>query len=231
MAAAEGSPSFALPADYQVQGTAMIQQASASVSMALSEVRVEWKGSHIIVTLPVVDDSSSSLQVYMSSPLEDGSGELEDEDDDGDGELLLLDEEGLYSLEEEEEEEEDDDDDEPEMGSSTNSVDVTAVARAINAALEESTLGQAIAERYSIEVTTPGASDELQGDRMFRAYQGFDVICLYNDPKKQNKQKTIQGRLVERNEQHVIINVKGRMSKLIRENVVSVKLPKAKCEK
>jgi len=109
-------------------------------------------------------------------------------------------------------------------------VDVTTLARAINTALDDDGVGLAIAEAHEIEVTTPGASDEIQGARMWEAFKGFDVIAQHKDPKKQ-KVKTIEGRLVERNDEFTILNIKGRMKKLKNQDVVSVKLPKAKKEK
>ena len=108
-------------------------------------------------------------------------------------------------------------------------VDVTALARAINAALDDNGTGLAIAEAHEIVVTTPGASDELSGI-MFESYKGFDVIVEHQDPKK-NTIKRIEGRLVERNDEFTIINIKGRMKKLKNQDVISVKLPKAKKEK
>jgi len=120
-----------------------------------------------------------------------------------------------------------DDQDENEETPSTD-VDMTALARAINAALDDDGTGLAIAEAHEIVVTTPGASDELSGI-MFESYKGFDVIVEHQDPKK--KTKRIEGRLVERNDEFTIINIKGRMKKLKNQDVMSVKLPKAKKEK
>lgn len=109
------------------------------------------------------------------------------------------------------------------------SVDVATLARAINSALDDDGVGLAIAEAHEIEVTTKGASDELTGI-MWESYKGFDVICQYKDPKN-DKVKAMEGRLVERNEEFTVINIKGRMKKLKNNNVVSCKLPKAKKEK
>jgi len=112
-----------------------------------------------------------------------------------------------------------------------NGIDVTTLARAINAAFDdEDGIGFQIAESHEIEVTTPGATDELEGDVMFQAYKGFDVIVQHQDPKT-NKTKTFEGRLVERNDEFTVINIKGRMKSLKNVDVVSVKLPKAKKEK
>ena len=109
------------------------------------------------------------------------------------------------------------------------SVDVATIARAINVALDDDGVGLAIAEAHEIEVTTKGASDELTGI-MWESYRGFDVICQYKDPKT-DKIKTMEGRLVERNEEFTVININGRMKHLKNGNVVSCKLPKAKKEK
>lgn len=109
-------------------------------------------------------------------------------------------------------------------------VDVAALARAINAALDDGGVGLAIAEEHEIEVTTPGASDELQGPVMFKAYKGFDVLVTFMDPKKKVA-KTIEGKLHDRTSEFTIINIKGRMKKLKNQMLVSVKLPKALKEK
>lgn len=65
---------------------------------------------------------------------------------------------------------------------------------------------------------------------MFEAYRGFDVICRYEDPKK-NKIAEIAGRLHDRTDEITVINIKGRMKKIKNELIESVRLPKAKKEK
>ena len=128
-------------------------------------------------------------------------------------------------------EEYDDDDDDDETTLPPNGIDVSAVARAINAAMDdEDGVGSEIAATHEIEVTTPGSGDELTGQIMFDAYKGFGVIVQHQDPKT-NKTKTIEGSLVERNAEFTVINIKGRMKKLKNADVVSVKLPRAKKEK
>ncbi len=108
---------------------------------------------------------------------------------------------------------------------------LTLLARTINQILDDDGMGLAIAEVHSIEVTTPGVSDELiPGTPQFDAFKGFEVIVKQLDQKK-NKVKTIEGRLVERNDEFTIINIKGRMKKMKNATVQSVRLPKAKKEK
>lgn len=131
----------------------------------------------------------------------------------------------------ENEEDAEDDDDGKNCGKKATSsgVDVTQLAKAINSALDDDGVGLAIAETHEIEVTTPGASDELSGV-MFESYRGFDVICQQQDPKT-NKIKQIEGKLVERNDEFTVVNIKGRMKKMKNHTVLSVRLPKAKKEK
>jgi len=122
---------------------------------------------------------------------------------------------------------EDNDDALPVPSDAPNIVDLS---RAVQASLDmddTDSIGYQIGLRYEIEVTTPGASDELQGI-MFESYKGFDVLV---DCDIKDKSTIIEGRLVERNKDQTIINIKGRMKKIPNENIRSVKLPKAKREK
>ena len=132
----------------------------------------------------------------------------------------------VSDLLEEDDDEEEEFEDDPALH---RGVDIIVLSRAINAALDDGGVGLAIAESHEIEVTTPGASDELSGI-MFESYKGFDVIAQHQDPKKKTVQ-TIEGKLVERNVEFTILNIKGRMKKLKNQDVISVKLPKAKKEK
>lgn len=112
-------------------------------------------------------------------------------------------------------------------------VDVVELARAINALFSEDEVGLLIAETHEVEVTTPGAPDELIGllsSPVWEAYKGFDVEVQFMDPKTK-KTKTIDGRLHDRTNEFTVINIKGRMKKLKNDSVLSVKLPKAKREK
>ena len=124
-------------------------------------------------------------------------------------------------------------DDDDATAASAENVDLTLLARSINVALDdgEDGIGTRITQQYEIEVSTPGIiSDDITTPRMFAAYRGFDVIVHYLDPKKKVL-KQHEGRLVEKNEEHVIINQKGRMKHFKNIHVQAVKLPKFKSEK
>jgi ribosome maturation factor RimP len=234
-----------LPEGYQDYGETVIRNAGALVgAVSQDDLSIEWKADRIVVTV--------RGQVYVSATEEEeGDADVllaDDEDDnddiDMDSEYLLSETESMDNDEDDDNDKDamiddviDDEDDEDGGGASTSEspssprgIDVAALARAINAALDDGGIGLMIAETHEIEVTTPGASDELQGKVMFEAYRGFDVICQQKDLKT-NKIKQIEGRLVERNDEFTILNIKGRMKKMENDTILSVKLPKAKKEK
>lgn len=201
----------ALPSGYQEFGNQAIREAARQCGIDIDDdgvcknkdirLDIEWKAGSIIVTI----HGDVSLAVSGGASSSDDGDEDEDEEDP------------FGDVEDEEE--------------SQKEFSLTLLARTINQILDDDGMGLAIAEVHSIEVTTPGVSDELvPGTPQFDAFKGFEVIVKQLDPKK-NKVKTIEGRLVERNDEFTIINIKGRMKKLKNETVQSVRLPKAKKEK
>jgi hypothetical protein len=213
-----------LPDGYQEFGTQAIEKAGEKCGATQGQLQIDWKAGRIIVT--VLGDS------YVSATDDDDGNDDNDNVESESGE-----EEDNEELDDDQEEQdkelEDDDDDDTEVTQSqelpTRGVDVTELAKAINLILDDGGVGLAIAEVHEIQVTTPGSSDELEGI-MFTAYKGFDVIVQFMDSKTK-KLKTVDGRLVERNQDFTVINIKGRMKNLKNVNVISVKLPKAKKEK
>lgn len=204
-----------LPEDYQDQGEIIIRQAAASCGFILPSssedvadetnnyLTIDWKGGKIVVTVHGTDWRLQNSETIVEQQQHDS--DIVDDDDFDEGT-----------------------DEEPGLGAF-----VEGLARAINVALDDGGIGQAIAERYGIEVTTPGVTDkdEFHGI-MWEAYRGFDVIAKHRDPKKpEGKVKILEARLVERNEKFTVLNIKGRMKKLRNDMVVSVRLPKAKREK
>ena len=195
-----------LPENYQAIGEKLIRD--AGVQCGATDLEIEWKDGKLKVVV---------LSDAFLSNTNDGVGEDEVEEDEEE------------SDDEEEESDEISLEQQPVVSTTTTGVDVGALARTINAALDDGGVGLQIAENHEIEVTTPGAPDELSGI-MWDVYQGFDVICEHRDPKTA-KLKKIDGRLQERNSEFTVINIKGRMKKLKNVDIISVKLPKAKKEK
>jgi ribosome maturation factor RimP len=227
----------------------MILSAGRECGATADQIHVEWKAGVIVVTVRgdvyVADneiDSEEEDEEFDEDEQEyDG---VDDEEYDDDKEYDN--EDTTKEVEEEDDELEeivseddgvsgDEVNSEEDMGpveeaDQSRGIDIAALARAINAALDDEGVGFAIAESHEIEVTTPGASDELQGPVMFKAYKGFDVLATFIDPKKKT-QKTIEGKLHERNNEFTVINIKGRLKNIKNQMLVSVKLPKPKKEK
>jgi hypothetical protein len=185
--------------NFEEIGTRLILEAAAQVGAVEGQLDIEWKGGKILVV--VHGDNTYVSDAKRDDDSEEGSEEEDSEEVE----------------------------DVPAPARVEGAVDVTELARAINAILDDDGIGLRIAEVHEIEVTTPGASDELSGV-MFESYKGFDVIAQFIDKKTKNT-KTVEGKFVEKGDEFTIINIKGRMKKIKNEDVLSLKLPKAKKEK
>ena len=214
----KNEPTTQLPRDENIwkkEGERIILKSMIENGGNIEDVDIQWKPGLIIVTI----SGDSILRA----------------DDDTEDDILEMEQDEDY---EDAMQEFDNDFDNQQDEISDTKPNVVSIARAINLALGEEgegSIGYNIAVHHSIEVTTPGASDELHGI-MFQSYRGFDVIAETIDVKKNKnnddkpKIKIVEGKLVERNEEHTVLNVKGRMKKLKNDLVVCVKLPKAKKE-
>jgi len=194
---------------WKLEGERIIQKAAVEAGASLEQIKIRWNAGRIIVT---VDGGYAHVKPRGDDDI--GDEEFGDMNfaGDGGGDEGLMEESRL-----------------PDKDEGAN---VISIARKINGAFAEEgeeSIGFRIAVHHSVEVTTPGASDELDGV-MFEAYKGFDVIVEMIDTKTKKK-KIIEGKLVERNGDTTIINQKGRLRKIKNYNVQSVKLPKAKREK
>lgn len=78
-----------------------------------------------------------------------------------------------------------------------------------------------------LEVTTPGAKDQLLHDHEFSVFQSFPVTVTLKKPHK-SLGSTIGGTLKGRDETHVLVNIKGRVVKFHREDVEEVRLVPAR---
>lgn len=78
---------------------------------------------------------------------------------------------------------------------------------------------------YVLEISSPGAERQLQGDREFIAFKGFMVTVSATAPHE--GKQSWSGHLVSRNETHITISIKGRLVNIPREVVDRVELTKA----
>lgn len=231
---AEAAPSDPLPGrgtdPLREEGEDLIRVAAAGAGADPANVSIVWHPERIAVTVSgeLGLGSSTAAEVAEESEYE-MYYDPDEADGEADAEAALIDGEagdavgGAVPNDDEEEQEEEEE-----------APSIAGIGRAINRALAEGgegSPGDLLAQRYSIEVSTPGATDEIIGEVMFEAYRGFDVIVATTDVKKNGKQKVLEGKLVERTEDHTVVNVRGRMSKVRNDKVVSVRLPKARYEK
>jgi ribosome maturation factor RimP len=241
-----------LPKIHNDNDTSSSSSSSQSLPPTLS---LEWKADTLVVTVwadnvyvsnPVSEQDGDILSEVLDDDDDDDDDEMDEMENSKDTEFLV----GDAATDDDDDDNSSDDGvendnlddtlmdvaDSSTTGSTTatnveNGIDMVLLTRAIQAALDsDPVVGAVIASRFGLQVTTPGASDVLTTSAMFRAYAGFEVIVSHQDAKTKSL-KTIVGRLVERNETFLVLNIKGRVKKLKTSDVVSVRLPKAKKEK
>lgn len=99
--------------------------------------------------------------------------------------------------------------------------DCERMSRALEPTLDEADL---IPQAYVLEISSPGAERQLQGDREFVAFRGF-MVTVSAAERPEGKQSW-SGHLMSRNETHVTISIKGRIVNIPRELVERVELAK-----
>jgi len=86
-------------------------------------------------------------------------------------------------------------------------------------ALETSTL---LTEAYVLEVSSPGIGDQLIEDRDFQTFRGFPVEVIHRD--KNDSEQRLDGLLLERSDDELQINIRGRIKRISRDRVIGVRL-------
>ena len=86
-------------------------------------------------------------------------------------------------------------------------------------AIETSKLLQ---EAYILEISSPGINDQLISDRDFQTFRGFPIEVTYR--KGQESEILGTGLLLERSADHVHLNIKGKISRIPRKDVIGVRL-------
>ena len=212
-------------------------------------VTIEWKGRggspRIIVTVDTSDDDVDYNEDDYDNDADDIVDNWDGNEDDNDD-----DDEFLDDIDEDDDLRADEDSSVDDEVSTSGNL-LTRIARAINEAFARDAPdgpGYSIAKIYDIEVTTPPFDGVLRGRRMFDSYRGFDVVVEHYEKEKKSKKngsvevgmeeprklKTSEGKLDTRDNEadgNTTINSKGRAVKIKNEDIVTVRLPKAKREK
>ena len=84
---------------------------------------------------------------------------------------------------------------------------------------------QIINEAYVLEISSPGIDEHLLSDRDFQTFRGFPVEVTYL--KNQNSKTNQTGLLHERSKNHLHLNIKGKISRIPRKDVIDVRLTTA----
>ena len=81
---------------------------------------------------------------------------------------------------------------------------------------------QLLTEAYVLEISSPGIGEQLSSDRDFHTFRGFPVEVVHQD--KDNVERCLEGLLLERNDETLQINIRGRIKTIPREQVINVRL-------
>ena len=97
--------------------------------------------------------------------------------------------------------------------------DCAALSGVLGDALEASTL---LTDAYVLEISSPGIGDQLSSDRDFETFRGFPVEVHHRD--KDDSEQRLEGLLLERDADTLQINIRGRIKRIPRDYVISVRL-------
>jgi ribosome maturation factor RimP len=103
-------------------------------------------------------------------------------------------------------------------GSDVSLDECAALSAPLGEALEATGL---IEGAYVLEVSSPGIGEDLHSDRDFNSFRGFPVEVLRREASGQSSQA---GLLLGRDDQAVLLNLRGRTVRIPREEVVQVRL-------
>ena len=105
-------------------------------------------------------------------------------------------------------------------GGDVNLDNCASFSRLLDDALEAAGL---IEEAYVLEISSPGIAETLNDDRDFRSFRGFPVCVRCRDAKT-GAEAEREGLLLERTDDSVQINVRGRTVRIPRADVIAVRL-------
>ena len=97
--------------------------------------------------------------------------------------------------------------------------DCARFSHPMSEALESSEL---INEAYVLEISSPGIGEQLLNDRDFKTFRGFPIQIVTRNESQ--AEISTEGLLLERSNDHVLINIKGRIKEIPRDDVISVRL-------
>ena len=97
--------------------------------------------------------------------------------------------------------------------------DCAQVSGVLGEALESSAL---LNEAYVLEISSPGIGEQLATDRDFQTFRGFPVEVTHRDSN--DAEHRLDGLLLERDDESLQINIRGRIKRIPRDQVIGVRL-------
>ena len=97
--------------------------------------------------------------------------------------------------------------------------DCARFSSAMGEALDSNAL---LSEAYVLEISSPGIGEQLKTDRDFLTFRGFPVKVIHRDAD--TTEHHLDGLLLERNDDVLQINIRGRIKRIPRDDVISVRL-------
>lgn len=104
-------------------------------------------------------------------------------------------------------------------GSDVSLEQCAAVSGPLGEALEAASL---LGGAYVLEVSSPGVGEDLGSDRDFTSFRGFPVEVVFRESGGREQRR--EGLLLGRDEQMVLLNVRGRTVRIPRQEVLQVRL-------
>ena len=104
-------------------------------------------------------------------------------------------------------------------GDDVNLDDCASFSGVLGDALEASPL---LTEAYVLEISSPGIGELLASDRDFQTFRGFPVEVTHTD--QDASEQRLEGLLHERDADTLQINIRGRIKRLPRDHVITVRL-------
>ncbi len=97
--------------------------------------------------------------------------------------------------------------------------DCAQFSQPMSEAIEASDL---LKEAYVLEISSPGIGENLQTDRDFLTFKGFPVEVSFRNHEGTTLNQT--GLLQKRSQDNIHLNIKGRIKRIPREDVICVSL-------
>ncbi len=97
--------------------------------------------------------------------------------------------------------------------------DCAIFSQPMSEAIDESKL---LNDSYVLEISSPGLSNFLKTDREFKTFKGFPIEVRFKN--KENSKLSQSGLLHERSNEYLLLNIKGKMSKIPRKDIINVEL-------